>query len=303
VTITTNLASPQTAGTPIVFTAVGKGSTGYQYRFWLNSGAGNVLAQDYGVGSTWTLPGTTAAGSYTVQVDVRTNATVALDAFATTGFVLSPVATPTPATALTITASAPSPFSFGQLVTFTATGSGSTTGGTPSPAATYQYEFWLWNGSAYTKVQAYSQVNTWTMTTTSVAGTYRVFVNVRTTPTVITDLFNRYYFSVVASAPTAATGVSVTANATSPFAPNQSVTFTATGSGSTTGGLPSPQSAYQFQYWLWNGSAYALVQDYSATPTWTMIANPTPGSYRIYVNVKTSGTAAQAFTRFYFNVQ
>ena len=64
------------AGTSIVFTASGVGSTvPYQYRFWLNNGTTNTIVQDYSTLATWTLPPSTLAGNYTVTVDVRTTLT------------------------------------------------------------------------------------------------------------------------------------------------------------------------------------------------------------------------------------
>lgn len=81
-------------------------------------------------------------------------------------------------------------------MTFTATGSGSTIGGVPSPSSAYQYRFQLWNGTSYAVVQPYGPSNQWTMTTTSVPGTYRVDVEVRTTPYVTNDTFTRLYFDV-----------------------------------------------------------------------------------------------------------
>jgi FtsP/CotA-like multicopper oxidase with cupredoxin domain len=65
-------------GTRVVFSGTGAGSTvAYQYRFWLNNGATNTLVQDYGVGSSWTMPATTPLGNYVLTVDVRTTATSA----------------------------------------------------------------------------------------------------------------------------------------------------------------------------------------------------------------------------------
>jgi hypothetical protein len=75
VTLAADLPSPQLQGTAVTFTAAGQGSTGYQYRFWLWSGTVATLVQNWSTNETWTMPATTAAGSYTVQVDVRVNAT------------------------------------------------------------------------------------------------------------------------------------------------------------------------------------------------------------------------------------
>ena len=73
VTITSNptvIATPAPdhffVGTPVIFTGTGSGSTvAYQYRFWLNNGTTNTMVQDYGVGSTWTMPALDTAGAAT----------------------------------------------------------------------------------------------------------------------------------------------------------------------------------------------------------------------------------------------
>jgi hypothetical protein len=78
VTLTPNPLSPQHQGIAVLFSAAGSGASPgvtYQYRFWLNSGAGNVLVQDYSANPLWALPATTVSGSYTVTVDVRTDFT------------------------------------------------------------------------------------------------------------------------------------------------------------------------------------------------------------------------------------
>jgi FtsP/CotA-like multicopper oxidase with cupredoxin domain len=74
VTVTPSVPSPHTNGTAITFYGTAVGSSGYQYRFWLNAnGAGNVMVQDYSATNFWTMPLSQPAGNYTVTVDVRTN--------------------------------------------------------------------------------------------------------------------------------------------------------------------------------------------------------------------------------------
>ncbi len=83
VTLTANRTSPQPVGTtPVVFTAVASGSSGYQYRFYAKApGATSyAMVQDYGPGSTWTMPDTTLAGQWSVLVYVRTSPAVLVDA-------------------------------------------------------------------------------------------------------------------------------------------------------------------------------------------------------------------------------
>ena len=90
VTLTASLPSPQVLGTPVVFTAAGQGSYGYQYRFFIRNSttAAFTMVQDYGGGSTWTLPTSMAADTYRIVVHVRTTTGVSLDAQAGIGYTL-----------------------------------------------------------------------------------------------------------------------------------------------------------------------------------------------------------------------
>ncbi|MDA8105302.1 MAG: multicopper oxidase domain-containing protein [Nitrospiraceae bacterium] len=93
VTLIPTPASPVVAGNPVLFSAYGSGSSvSYQYRFWQNG----VMVQDYGIGSTWTMPASTLPGTYTIIVDVRTSlSSPAPDASASTNYVVSnPFVTP-----------------------------------------------------------------------------------------------------------------------------------------------------------------------------------------------------------------
>ena len=100
----------------------------------------------------------------------------------------------TPATAVSITPSPALPVAHGTPVTFTAVGSGSVNATTlvAAPAAAYQYQFWLYIDSnlAWTMVQDYGVGSTYSLPATIQAGTYGVGVDVRTSPTVLWDVFN-----------------------------------------------------------------------------------------------------------------
>ncbi|MGA8891062.1 MAG: hypothetical protein WB493_05800 [Anaeromyxobacteraceae bacterium] len=86
-TLTPTPASPGTVGVPVVWAAVGSGSTtngaptpagAYQYRFWLFDGVNYTMVQDYGVGSTWTWT-PPATGNYWVSVWVRSSPSRTVD--------------------------------------------------------------------------------------------------------------------------------------------------------------------------------------------------------------------------------
>jgi hypothetical protein len=134
------------------------------------------MVQDYGVGSSWTLPANTPAGSYTIAVNVRTSTTVTRDAV---NYAYYQISTPVvPATGVIITPSLPSPQVSGTAVLFTANGTGS---------SGYQYQFYLYNGTSWNMVQDYGVGSSWTLPANMPAGSYTIAVNVRTSTTVAND--------------------------------------------------------------------------------------------------------------------
>jgi FtsP/CotA-like multicopper oxidase with cupredoxin domain len=264
VTLSSALPSPQAFGTPVTFTASGQGSTGYQYRFWLWSGPTATIVRDWSSDPNWVMPATTLPGAYTVQADVRTGS--ARDAQTTLPFTI----TIPPATGVMLTPSVPSPQAAGTSVTFTAQGQGS---------AFYQYRFWLWSNGTATLVQNWSNASTWTLPAATPGGAYTVQVDVRTG--VLRDAVATLPF--VLTIPTA-TGVTLTSSVPSPVPQGQAVTFTAQGQGST---------SYQYRFWLWSGGTATLMQNWSATPTWTMSGSTPQGSYTVQADVRT-GTVRDA---------
>ena len=79
VDLTPSQPSPHTAGTDVIFTASGNGSSNYDYRFWLYDGLLWSMMQNYGIGDSWTLPASTPPGDYVIAVDVRTSSAVDRD--------------------------------------------------------------------------------------------------------------------------------------------------------------------------------------------------------------------------------
>jgi hypothetical protein len=176
VIITPSLLSPQAPGNAVQFSASGTGSFGYQYRFLLYDGTSWSLVQDYGVGSSWTLPANTPAGNYVIDVDVRTTTTVNRDAV---GYASFQIALPAPpATGVIITPSLQSPQAPGNAVRFSASGTGS---------SGYQYRFLLYDGTSWSLVQDYGVGSSWTLPANTPAGNYVIDVDVRTTTTVNRD--------------------------------------------------------------------------------------------------------------------
>jgi hypothetical protein len=188
VNLTANLSSPQLTGTPVTFTAMGAGSAAYRYRFWVWSGTTATIVQDWSTTATWTLPGSASAGTYTVQVDVRTNETVLRDAFAKLAYT---IANP-PAAAVSLTANLPAPQPIDTEITFTAAGVGSTG---------YEYRFWLWSDGVAVVVQDWSVASTWTMPAGTEPGAYTIQADVRTNSFGLRDSYTKMAYVVSIRSP------------------------------------------------------------------------------------------------------
>ena len=276
VTVTPTPAGPATTGTPVVFKALGTGGTGtYQYRFYLDFGDGAGIVQDWSTTDTWTLPASMIPGNYYVYVWVRTSSLSALDfSSAAIGYVINP-APASPATGLTVTPSPVDSATTGTPVAFKALG----IGGTP----TYQYRFYLNSGAGAVMVQDWSTTDTWNLPASTVPGRYSVYVWVRTSSLSSIDFSSPAIPYLINPAPALpATGLIVTASPTSPGpAP---VTFQAAGQGGT--------PPYQYRFYLDFGAGTGMVQDWSATDTWTLPVSAIPGAYNVYVWVRTSPNVA-----------
>ena len=78
--MTVTATPPSPGAAPVTFQAAGQGGTPtYQYRFFVDFGAGPAIVQDWSATDTWTLPATVAPGNYVLYVWVRTSPSVALD--------------------------------------------------------------------------------------------------------------------------------------------------------------------------------------------------------------------------------
>jgi len=231
------------------------------------------------------MPAATPAGNYLVQVNVRgAGSSVEQDASTRISYLISsPVANP--ATGVTLTANPAEMQSAGNSVTFTAIGQGSTT---------YEYEFYFWNGSTWSIVQNYSTSDSWIMPSNMAEGTYAIQVNVRGAGrTVESDASTRINSYRITAPP--ATGVTLAATPSGSQTAGNTVSFTAMGQGST---------GYEFQFWLYNGTEWALAQDYGTADTWVMPAATPAGSYTVQVNVRGTDriTEQDSFARLNYQI-
>jgi len=273
VTLTASPASTQLVGNIVTFTAIGQGSTAYEYEFWLWSGTAWSKVQNYSAADTWIMPDTTPVGEYTIQVNVRGAGTAAeSDAAArVTGYRITSAA----ATGVTLTATPANTQTFGSTASFKAVGQGSTG---------YEYEFWLWDGASWSLKQAYSPVDTWAMPATTPIGLYTIQVNVRGAGTTVESDATARIINYRVSAP-AASGVTLNATPAISQTAGSTVSFQAAGQGST---------GYEYEFWLWDGSFWDLKQAYSPVDTWIMPITTPAGLYTIQVNVRAAGSTVES---------
>jgi hypothetical protein len=81
----------------------------------------------------------------------------------------------------------------------------------------------------------------------------------------------------------AAPAVSLTSSVAFPVTAGASVTWSAAGSGGT--------SPHTYQFWLFDGSAWSMVRDWSASNTWTWMP-AWPGSYSVQVWMRNAGSSS-----------
>jgi len=272
--LTADKPDTQTVGSQVVFTATVQGGIEtYEYQYWLWNGNSWTMVQDYGPTDNWVMPGTTPIGVYTIQANVRAVGSTAekeVVARVTNYRIISP-----PATSVDLTAGPANAQTFGNQVVFTAVG--------PAPTG-YEYEFWLWNGAVWALVQGYSSTATWQMPTTTPIGLYTIQVNIRGAGSAIeSDAVARVTNYRITAAQ--ATSVDLTANPLNTQTAGNTVNFTAVGHGST---------GYEFQFWLFNGVSWSLVQDFSTTDNWQMPVTTPTGLYTIQVNARGAGSTVES---------
>ena len=278
--VTAAQASPVVAGTALTLTATATGGTApYQFKWWVWNGSAWSVAREWAPGNTlrWTP---TAPGDYEVHAWVRNNGVTA-DAWQAWGR-LTYTVTAAPTASLssmstTVTATQASPVVAGTPLTLTATATGGT--------APYQFKWWVWNGSAWSVARDWGTGNTLPWTPPA-PGTYEVHAWVRNNGVTADtwQAWGRLVYTVTdAPAPTMA---SVTANRTGIRPVGRSVTLTATATGGT--------APYQFKWWVWNGSAWSVAQEWAPGNTlrWTPTA---PGDYEVHAWVRNNGVTADAW--------
>ncbi len=281
-TLTSNVATPQNAGTAVTFTAAGAGGVGpLQYKFLVQPSGGSAqMVRDWNATTTYNWTPTTAA-SYTVTVWARSAGvtTDAAQASAQMAYVIN-TAPPAPVTSATLASNVATPQNAGTAVTFTAAGAGG--------VGPLQYKFLVQpSGGSAQMVRDWSTAATYTWTPAT-AGTYTVTVWARSAG-VTTDAAQalaQVAYTITATTPTAPLSISsLSSNLASPRVVGTTVSFSAVASGGT--------APYQFKWWVFDGSAWRIGQDWSTNATFNWLPT-TPGDYQVAVWGRNNGVTANA---------
>jgi hypothetical protein len=147
--LTSNIASPQIAGTSITFSATATGGASpYQFKWWVQSGGVWTMARDWSASPSLTWQ-PTAAGTYNVTVWAR-NAGVTVDASQALGQVAYTInaGSSTPLSITSLTSSVASPQAVDATILFTTAAAGGT--------GPYQFKWWVFDGTAWWIVREWS---------------------------------------------------------------------------------------------------------------------------------------------------
>jgi hypothetical protein len=248
-------------GDSVSFTATSQGSSNPNYQFWVKEGNTWRLAQNYGTANTFTYTASNE-GTYYVSVYARdSNSAERFEAIKTISLnVKSKVTT------VDLTRNLPKP-RVGETITYTANAKGSNH---PS------YQFWVREGSSWRIAQDYSQSNTFTYTP-SKEGT--LFVSVYAKDSTSTERYEAYKMdTVTVNGMVTAVDLAKTVD-TSKI--GESITFTASAKGSSN---PS------YQFWIYEGGVWRIIQDYSTLNTFTYTPSK-EGTYYVAVYARDSSSS------------
>jgi len=286
--LTSNLASPQSPGSTITFTATATAGTApYQFKWWLFNGTTWAIARDWSTSSTFAWTPSTPNPNSAVGVWVRSAGETAdqpSGSFGNTAGFMSiafPIQASLPTlTSLTANRAAPQPP--GSTVTFTT----AATGG----LAPYQFKWWVSDGVTWTVLRDWSTSATVTWTSSGPNSNSAVGVWVRNAGDTADQPSGSFAntggtkaipFPIQVSLPTL-TGL--TANLAAPQPAGLPVTFTT----AATGGV----APYQFKWWISDGATWTVLSDWSASFTVIWTPSRTNPNSAVGVWVRNAGDTA-----------
>lgn len=311
VAITSDLPSPQKAGTTVRFSASANGgSQPLQYKWMTFDGASWTVQSDWSTTDRLSVAPQAANATFRARVWVRgsRNTTNTPEAEATIDFPF----TASRVSAVSISPNKTAPQAPGTTIAWTA----SATGG-----ANPQYKFQLFDGATWSTVRDWSASDTYTWTPAAAGANYRVSVWARSGGSnEVYEAADEGYFAIAAPvvtapvvtapapapapAPTTPTAtvplarvsaVALATNLAPPQAANTTITWTATAVGGS-----SPQYKWQF----FDGATWSTVRDWNASNTFVWTPAAANANYRMSVWARSGGSTEyyEAATESYFAV-
>jgi hypothetical protein len=248
------------------------------------------VVQDWTASNTYRWTPTTANPAYRVGVWVR-NATSTADAYdndASNGSVGYEITGPVAPSVILLTGLAAdrvAPQPVGTAITWTATATGST--------GSYHYKWWLYDGSQWTVLREWAASNTYTWVPTSPNPSYKVGVWVRKA-TSTADAYDgpssngSVAFPIRAvAAPGQLVLSSLTPDRASPQSVGTGITWTAVAEGGS--------GSYQYKWWLYDGSRWTVLRDWTGASTYIWTPTTVSAAYRIGVWVREAASTADAY--------
>jgi hypothetical protein len=286
--ISSDIPSPQATNTTIWMTASASGGTApYQYKWWLFNGTTWQVMQDWSTSDRFGWMASVPSDAYRIGVWVR-NAGSTVDASANShangsaGFVITPSTVPLSVTSLT--ANLASPQVTGTAITFTSL----VTGG--SWPHQYKWRVSTDGGASYITAQEWGDSRAFTWTPGAPVFDARVSVWVRSRGVTTDAPQAQSSMPYVISAPAPSTGPlvlsSITSNVASPQPTGATITFTANASGGT--------APHQYKWWLFNGTSWIVVRDWTTDNTYAWTPSGASSAYRVGVWVRNAGSTADA---------
>ena len=190
-----------------------------------------------------------------------------------------------PITVTGVVADRTPPQAVGTRITFTALASGGT--------APLQYKWWLHNGSQWSLLQNWSTSNTLAWTPAAANSQYVIAVWARSAGNTA-DIYERLEATGFLAFPIAGTRAlltitGVTADRSPPQPAGTRVTFTATAAGGT--------APVQYKWWVYNGSQWALAQNWSTSSTFVWTPTAGTSAYVVAVWARSANSTADVYER------
>ena len=271
--LTSSVASPAPAGTPVTWSARAIGGTvPYTYKFYVFDGTTWTVGQDWSAQSTWTwIP--PVSGTYAIQVWIRNAGSAAVyDAWQ--GVPSFPIGAPTTPTITSFSADRTGAAPAGTPVTWTA----ATSGGT----GPYSYRFYVFNGTTWSIARDWAASNVWTWIPQA-AGTYSFQVWQRNTGSAAPYDAWRAAGPMTVTAPAPLSVSSILTWPGAPLVAGGPAIVSASASGGT--------GPYTYRFWVFNGATWSVGRDWGTSSTWTWTP-PAAGTYFFQVWVRNAGSAA-----------